>query len=85
MENGYIAREYQKMSPQDRRTFDRWLTANAVIGCILAAGIIAMAFAGAWLSEPGDVAIAERAKPPVMASERPVPRSGIRNVQYPSR
>ncbi|MEA2957388.1 MAG: hypothetical protein QOJ58_2888 [Alphaproteobacteria bacterium] len=85
MENGYIAREYQKMSPEDRRTFDRWIKANAFIGFIFAAGIIAMAFAGAWLSEPGGAAVAERAKSPDTGSERQVSRSGLRNVQYPSR
>jgi hypothetical protein len=35
------------MSPEDRRTFDRWLKANMVIASIVATGIVAMAMAGA--------------------------------------
>ena len=62
MENGYIAREYRKLSPEDRRTFDRWINANAVIGFIFAAGIIAMAFAAAWLSEPGGASLSLNAR-----------------------
>src|SRR5262245_31005067 len=37
---------YKRMSAEDRSTFNRWLTANAIPGSILAAGIVAMAVAG---------------------------------------
>ena len=47
MSKGDIVRQYRAMSPEDRRTFDRWLKANAVIGSIFAAGLFAMALAGA--------------------------------------
>jgi hypothetical protein len=40
------AQNYKFMSPDDRRCFDRWLKANAIFGLILAAGVVAMAFAG---------------------------------------
>ena len=39
------AREYQKMSPEDQRRFDRWLQSNAIFGSIFAIGLLAMAFA----------------------------------------
>jgi hypothetical protein len=39
-------REYQKLSPEDQRTFDRWLKANAILGAIFAVGMLAMALAG---------------------------------------
>jgi hypothetical protein len=39
------AREYQNMSPEDQRKFDRWLQSNAFFGSIFAIGMLAMAFA----------------------------------------
>jgi len=30
------AREYQNMSPEDQRKFDRWLQSNAIFGSIFA-------------------------------------------------
>jgi hypothetical protein len=36
----------KRLSAEDRRTFDRWLQANAIFGSIFAAVLIAMAFAG---------------------------------------
>jgi hypothetical protein len=38
--------DYKTLSPDDRRTFDGWLKSNALIGSILAAGLVAMAVAG---------------------------------------
>jgi hypothetical protein len=46
MGKGYILRARKTMSEEDQRAFDRWLKANAVVGLIFAAGIIAMAWAG---------------------------------------
>ena len=43
---GYISRFYKTMSPEDQRGFNRWLTGNAIIGSILAMGLVAMAIAG---------------------------------------
>jgi hypothetical protein len=34
------------LSPQDQATFRRWLRLNAVVGAILAAGLLAMALVG---------------------------------------
>ena len=45
MWNG-ISQQHQKMSPEDQRTFDRWISANAIFGLVLALGILAMAVAG---------------------------------------
>ena len=41
-----VCHEYEKMSPEDRRKFDKWIGANAILGAVCAAGILAMAFAG---------------------------------------
>ena len=47
MGKGKIFDQYKPLSPNDRRAFDRWLKGNAVIGSILAAGLVAMTIAGA--------------------------------------
>ena len=41
-----LLREYQKLSPEDKRTFDKWLEANAIFGAILFIGMMAMAWVG---------------------------------------
>jgi hypothetical protein len=56
MSKGCIVRQYRAMSPEDRRTFDRWLKANAVFGSIFAAGLFAMALAGS--TGPHDATVA---------------------------
>ena len=48
----------EKWSPQDWREFDRWIKANAIIGSLLAAGLFAMAVAGAPFAGSGDTAAA---------------------------
>ena len=48
----------RKWSPEDWREFDRWIRANAVIGSLLAAGLLVMAVAGASSVGPGDAATA---------------------------
>ena len=48
----------EKWSPQDWREFDRWIRANAIIGSLLAAGLLAMAVAGAPSAGSGDTAAA---------------------------
>jgi hypothetical protein len=54
MWNG-LSQQYERMSPEDQRTFDRWMRANAVLGAILGLGILAMAFAG--FNAPGPDAV----------------------------
>jgi len=46
MSDGNITRHYRAMSAEDRRTFDRWLKANAAAGLIIASGLVAMALLG---------------------------------------
>jgi hypothetical protein len=45
MWNG-LSQQYERMSPDDQRTFDRWISANAIFGAVLALGVLAMAVAG---------------------------------------
>lgn len=58
MGKGKIFEQYRTQSPDDRPTFDRWLKANAVIGSILAAGLIAMAVAGSRSGPSRDLELA---------------------------
>ena len=83
MENGYVSRNYLKMSSEDQRTFDRWLKANAILSLIFAVGIIAMAVAGFNSRGSRDAAVAKDTKTSdVVASEQRPSRAGVRNVQY---
>jgi hypothetical protein len=50
---------YQSMSPEDQRSFDRWLKANAIFGMIVAAGVVAMAFAGSRIAGSRDATMAD--------------------------
>jgi hypothetical protein len=63
---------YQRLSAEDRRTFDRWLQANAIFGSIFAVALIAMAFAGSRSIAPRDAAVASGTTTPfeVGASEQ---------------
>jgi hypothetical protein len=47
-----IRRDYPTNAPE----FDRWLKANAVVGSILAIGIVAMALAGLYSAGQSNVA-----------------------------
>lgn len=59
MEKRDILRDW---SSEDPREFNRWIKANAVIGSLLAAGLFAMAVAGAPSAGPGDAATAGNSK-----------------------
>ena len=60
MWNG-LPHQYEKMSLEDQRTFDRWIKANATFGAVLALGILAMAVAGLNAPRP-DAAMSASAK-----------------------
>ena len=53
------ALNYKSMSPEDQRSFDRWLKANGVFGLIFAAGVVAMAFAGSRTVGSRDATMAD--------------------------
>jgi hypothetical protein len=53
------ALNYKSMSPDDRRTFDRWLNANAIFGLIFAAVVVAMAVAGSRSVRSRDATMAD--------------------------
>jgi hypothetical protein len=53
------ALNHKSMSPEDRRSFDRWLKANAIFGMIVAAGVVAMAFAGSRIAGSRDATMAD--------------------------
>ena len=58
MPKGFILYSLKTMSRDDRRAFDRWLTANALVGLIFAAGLIAMALVGSYSPAPKDGTLA---------------------------
>ena len=64
---GYISRFYKTMSPEDQRVYDRWLMGNAIVGSILAMGLVAMAIAG-FNSAPSPM-VANSKNPDVIASK----------------
>jgi hypothetical protein len=68
VDNGYLSRAYRKMSREDRRTFDRWIKANAIIGLIFAAGLFAMALVGYGSREPREAAVTQRNGPSHVAT-----------------
>ena len=57
-----LLREYQRVSPEDKRTFDKWLKANAIFSAILFTGMMAMAWMGAASVGRNDAAIAVGSK-----------------------
>jgi len=63
-----IFHQLKDMSQEDRRTFYRWLKANAVTGFVFAAALIAMALIGSDLARPDEAALAINTK----GSEAPV-------------
>jgi hypothetical protein len=70
MGRGKILDQYKTVSPDNRLKFDRWLKSNAIIGLILAAGLVAMAVAGSNSGPSHDVELAgvERAAPDLVAA-----------------
>jgi hypothetical protein len=51
MTKGQIFAKYKHLSPEDQRTFDRWLRANAIVGSLLWAGLLAIALSGPHIQE----------------------------------
>ena len=41
-----ISQRYKDLTPEDRRTFNRWLVINTAVGSIFAVGLLAMAVVG---------------------------------------
>jgi hypothetical protein len=72
MGKGFIHSSVARMSREDQHAFDRWLKANAVVGLIFAAGLVAMALVGANSAPPGQTATADSMQHrdiPVIASK----------------
>ena len=49
-------RTYKHLSTEDRRAFDRWIRANAVVGFLGVAALVAMAVVGSGSSELASLA-----------------------------
>jgi hypothetical protein len=81
---GQIAIYFKRMSAEDQRNFNRWLKANAILGSIFTAGVIAMAVAGSISAGPGDAALAGSTS--ASAGAMPEPRRrpmGVVTTQEP--
>jgi hypothetical protein len=51
--NGQTLLQYRTMSSEDQATFRRWLRQNAVVGSILAVGLVVMALIGSNADRSG--------------------------------
>jgi|ERR1700730_7722686 hypothetical protein len=51
MTKGEILAQYKNLSPEDRRSFDRWLRGNAVVGSIFGVALVAIALGGLQTQE----------------------------------
>jgi len=76
MWNG-LSQQYEKMSLEDQRTFDRWIKANAAFGAVLALGILAMAVAGVNATGPELATSASPKASNVLAAERAGPFTAL--------
>jgi hypothetical protein len=85
MERGQIAFRLKRMSAEDQRSFNRWLKANAILGSIFTAGIIAMTVAGSMSAGPRDAAVASStsASGGAMPEPRRRPMGGVVTIQEP--
>ena len=70
------------MKPEEQQYLDRWLKANVALSSVLAAGIIAMAVAGA-LGTKADVQIAN-SKSNVQQRAVQVPTQSNQAIQVPA-
>jgi hypothetical protein len=52
MTKGQIFAKYKHLSPQDRRAFNLWLRANAVVGVLLAVAAVTVALNGSRTQGP---------------------------------
>jgi hypothetical protein len=64
---GYISRFYKTMSPEDQRVYNRWLMGNAIVGSVLAMGLVAMVVAG--INSTPSPTVANSKNPNVIAGE----------------
>jgi hypothetical protein len=85
MGKGQIAFYLKQMSAEDQCSFNRWLKANAILGSIFTAGIIAMAVAGSMSAGPRDAAVASStsASGGAMPEARRRPMGGVVTTQEP--
>ena len=63
-------RRFTPLSPEDQREFDRWLKANAILGLIIAGGLVAMALAGSNSMGRPDSAATDNPKSSDIATSR---------------
>jgi hypothetical protein len=85
MGEGGIAFYYTRLSREDRRTFDRWLKANAIVGAIFATGLIVMALTGSRPVGPRDAEVASKTKASdVAVSEQRWRQPGVMTTQDPT-
>lgn len=73
MSGSEFARICKSMSPEDQRTFDRWLKANAFAGLLFTTVVVVMAVAGSMSGERREATVAD-ATPPALS--KPGSRQG---------
>jgi hypothetical protein len=71
MAKGRIFEQYRSMSPEDQRTFNRWVMANAVVGLVVSTALVAMAVVGANSERPREAILAAgKNAPELVATDR---------------
>ena len=73
MRGSEFARICKSMSPEDQRTFDRWLKANAFAGLLFTTAVVVMADAGSMSGERREATVADATSP---ALSKPSSRQG---------
>jgi hypothetical protein len=68
---------HKNMSADDRRAFDRWITAIALVGLILGAGLVAVALVGPTSMRAGHAVTQSTKAPEFSAPETRAERSGV--------
>ena len=72
MKRGPTFEIYQRMNPSERRFFNQWLTANAVLASIFAGGIFALAIMG------------NTARTPDLAQIKPIQSTSASSLSEPA-
>ena len=72
MKRGPTFENYQRMNPSERRFFNQWLTANAVLASTFAGGIFALAIMG------------NTSRTPDLAQMRPIQSTSASSLSEPA-
>jgi hypothetical protein len=79
---GQVLAKYKHMSPEERRSFDRWLQANVVIGSMFGIALVAMALTGSRTPTPAIASAPPKAWTTSFQEQLPVNQIKDRTVVF---